>query len=146
MVTEMKQRQPSEPLNLVVTGEAETWLPTLEQIVGPELLRPHHARDERDLLDVVRRGEADAAVLDDEIQWDVNVLQLLRMIRRINVTLPVAIVTTHTDRRWLEDALRLAAFSVLTKPLQLESLLQQIQRMMLRLDHMLRNHPPGPMP
>jgi DNA-binding NtrC family response regulator len=110
------------------------------------LLRPHHARDERDLLDVVRRGEADAAVLDDEIQWDVNVLQLLRMIRRINVTLPVAIVTTHTDRRWLEDALRLAAFSVLTKPLQLESLLQQIQRMMLRLDHMLRNHPPGPMP
>ena len=133
---------PSQPLRLVVTGEAQHWLPTLEQIVGRDLLHPHQAQDEKDLLNVVRAGEADAAVLDEDLQWNVNALQLLRMIRRVNTRLPVAIVTTHTDRRWLENALRLAAFSVMTKPLQLESLLQQIQRMMVRLDQALREQEP----
>jgi len=50
----------------------------------------------------------------------------------------VVVLTTRTDRRWLEDALRLTAFSVVIKPLGLEELLRQIQRMMHRLDEMLR--------
>ena len=137
-MVEARQPRHSQPLSLVVTGEAEGWLPALQQIVGPQWLRPQHARDQKDLLDIVQAGEADAAVLDEEADWDVNVLQLLRMIRRVSASLPVAIVTTHTDRRWMEDALRLAAFSVLTKPLQLEPLLRQIQRMMVRLDLLLR--------
>lgn len=138
MVLNARRHRADQPLSLVVTGEAESWLPALEQIVGPELLCTYQARDRKDLLDVVKSGSADAAVLDDALRWDVNVLQLLRMIRRLDRQLPVAIVTEHTDRRWLEDALRLAAFSVLTKPLQLEPLLRQIQRMMMRLDQMLR--------
>ena len=140
MVLQARQPGSDQPLSLVVTGEAESWLPALEQIVGPHLLQAYQARDKTDLLDAVKSGVADAAVLDDATNWDVSVLQLLRMIRRLDRRLPVAIVTTHTDRRWLEDALRLAAFSVMTKPLQLESLLQQIQRMMFRLDQMLRGN------
>jgi response regulator of citrate/malate metabolism len=50
----------------------------------------------------------------------------------------VVVVTAHRDRRWLEHALRLAAFSVVVRPLQLEELLRQIQRMMFRIDEMLR--------
>jgi len=138
MVAALNQPSEAEPFSLVVTGEAEDWLPALEQIVGPALLRPYHARNESELLEVVRTGTADAAVLDDQAEWDVSVLQLLRMIRRVDLILPVVIVTTHTDRRWMENALQLAAFSVLTKPLGLEPLLRQIQRMMARLDQMLR--------
>ena len=141
MVAALNQRSREEPFSLVVTGEAEGWLPALEQIVGPALLRPYFARSEDDLFDVVSAGQADAAVLDEEAPWDLGVLQLLRMIRRVDAVLPVVIVTTHTDRRWLEDALRLTAFSVLTKPLGLEPLLRQIQRMMSHLDRMLRTDP-----
>jgi DNA-binding NtrC family response regulator len=54
------------------------------------------------------------------------------MIRRVDPRLPVVIVSRHNERRWLEDALRLAAFSVLNKPLQFEPLLRQIWRMMDR--------------
>ena len=38
----------------------------------------------------------------------------------------------------LEDALQLAAFSVVCRPLALEELLRQIQRMMMRIDRALR--------
>ena len=130
------------PFNLVVTGEAQTWLPALHQIIGAEVLVPRPVSDHRELLDVVGKGEADAAVLDDAAQWRLDALQLLRMIRRVNRALPVVIVTGRRDRHWLEDALRLTAFSVVTRPLELEELLRQIARMMRRLDQMLRQEPP----
>jgi DNA-binding NtrC family response regulator len=128
------------PFNLVVTGEAESWLPALEQIVSRQYLLTRRVHGDRELLDVVTAGVADAAVLDDAADWRLDVLQLLRMIRRVNTTLPVVVVTGQRDRHWLEDALRLAAFSVVTRPLELEELLRQIQRMMGRLDDMLRGH------
>ena len=53
----------------------------------------------------------------------------------------MVVVTAHTERRWLEDALRLTAFSVVVRPLELEELLRQIQRMMARLEQMLREEP-----
>ncbi len=126
------------PFSLVVTGEAESWLPALHQIVGSDYLVPRPVSDDRELLDVVGSGQADAAVLDDAAQWDLDALQLLRMIRRVNRTLPVVVVTGRRDRHWLEDALRLTAFSVVTRPLALEELLRQIARMMSRLDEVLR--------
>ena len=130
------------PFNLVVTGEAQSWLPALRQIVGVEYLVPRLVRDDHELLDVVGSGEADAAVLDDAAQWRLDALQLLRMIRQVNRTLPVVVVTGRRDRHWLENALRLTAFSVVTRPLELEELLRQIARMMRRLDEMLRPQEP----
>ena len=71
------RNKPRAPLNLVVTGEAEAWLPALEQIVGPRWLALRRVRGDRELLRVVESGAADAAVLDDAADWRVDVLQLL---------------------------------------------------------------------
>jgi len=131
-----------QPLGLVITGEVEFWQSALEQIVGPSLLTTYRVRDDQELLEVVGSGLVDAAVLDD-IEGMIDVLQMLRMIRRLNAMLPVVIVTRRSDRRVLETALRLAAFSVVSKPLELEPLLRQIQRIMERLDLMLRMGPRG---
>ncbi len=136
MVAALNQRR--SPFGLVVSGEAEAWRSALEMIVGPQWLQTYHTRNERELLEVVESGLADAAVLDETADWGVEVLQLLRMIRRLDAMLPVVVLTAHRDRRYLEHALRLAAFSVVVKPLELEELLRQIQRMMIRIDAMLR--------
>lgn len=129
------------PFSLVVTGEAETWLPVLHRIVGPQVLAARRVRGDRELLDVVETGAADAAVLDDQVDWDLDVLQLLRQIRRMNTKLPVVVITGRPDRRWLETALQLAAFSVLARPLELEALLRQIHGMMVRMERMMRHGP-----
>jgi len=136
MVAELRQEK--QPFGLVVTGEAEEWLPALEQIIGGQMLLTYRVGSGSELLEVVEAGLADAAVLDDAVDWRLDVLKLLRMIRRVNAQLPVVVVTAHRERRWLEDALRLAAFSVVVRPLELEELLRQIQRMMRRLDDLLR--------
>ena len=129
------------PLNLVVTGEAESWIPALSRIVGPRWVLARKVSGDGELLNLVESGLADAAVLDDAVEWKIDVLQLLRMIRRLDAMLPVVIITDRHDRRWLENALRLAVFSVVARPLGFEDLLRQIQRMKLRLDIMLRRGP-----
>lgn len=129
------------PFGLVLTGEAEDWLPAVERIVGSRYLTAYRVHGGGELLDVVRSGLADAAVLDDAAGWDVDILQLLRLIRRLDAMFPVVVVTARRDRRWLESALRLAVFSVVRRPLELEELLRQIQRLMRRLDEMLRSGP-----
>ncbi len=139
MVSTLQKDAHHEPMGLVVTGEAQWWLPALEAIIGPQLLKPVQVDSDRELLDVVSSGHADAAVLDDEAQWSVDVLRLLRMIRRLDQELPVVVVTRRRDRRLLTDALRLTAFSVVVKPMALEELLRQIQRMMARIDRTLRD-------
>jgi DNA-binding NtrC family response regulator len=129
------------PLNLVVTGEAESWMPALGQIVNPQWLSVRRVNSDNELLHVIQAGQADAAVLDEAGGWEQDVLNLLRMIRRLDEQLPVVVLTGHTDRRWLENALRLAAFSVVVKPLELEELLRQIHGIMLRLHRQLRDGP-----
>ena len=129
------------PFGLVVTGEADMWRSALEQIVGPKWLRTYRVAGQNELLQVVSSGLADAAVIDDDVDWRLDVLQMLRSIRRLNAALPVVVVTRRRDRRLLESAMQLAAFSVVVKPLALEELLRQIQAMMKRIDQMLREDP-----
>ncbi len=131
------RNQQKSPFGLVVTGQVVSWLPALQQIVGPRWLVPYKVRGDRELLAVVESGVADAAVLDDSADWELDVLQLLRMIRRLDRMLPVVVVTARRDRRWLQEALRLTAFSVESRPLELEALLRQIRQIIMRMDEML---------
>ncbi len=133
------------PFRLVVTGEAESWLPALAQLISPRFVQPHKVNDDNELIGIVRARQADAAVLDDQVEWGLDVLRLLRMIRRVDADLPVVVVTGHRDRRYLQSALELRAYSVVARPLALEQLLQQIHGMMIHLERMLRmDRPPWP--
>ena len=130
--------QQRTPFGLVVTGEAECWQAALRSIIGPRWLRTYTVRGGLELLRVVEARQADAAVLDDVHDWGLDALQLLRMVRRLDAELPVVVLTSRRDRRWLEHAMRLAAFSVVIKPLELEPLLRELQRVMVRVDALLR--------
>ena len=138
--------KPQTPFRLLLTGEANAWLPALEAIVGPRFIQPQRVTSDEELLDVVRDRRVDAAVLDDQVDWAVDVLRLLRLIRRMDARLPVVVVTSHRDRRRMQTMLELHAHSVLGHPVQLEQLLRQIHSMMTRLDEMLRHGLRGPRP
>lgn len=137
MVALRTDRRHLGPFGLVVSGEAGEYVDALRMIVGTRWIETFPARTDGEVIDLVRRGVPDAVFLDDEaVQTDT--LKLLRTIRRLNEAMLVVLLTGRTDRRWLEDALRLAAFSVVIKPLRLEELLVQVHRMMVRMDIVIR--------
>lgn len=129
------------PFGLAISGEAGQYLNALRVIVGPKWLRAYRVDTDREVLQVVRAGVADALVLDEDA-IEIDGLKLLRMIRRLDEALLVVLLTGRADRRRLEEALRLAAFSVVVKPLRLEEMLVQIHRMMVRLDAAMRGFGP----
>lgn len=137
MVAAAAQHNRVGPFSLVVSGEAGEYVDVLAKIIGPVWLETHRAGSDQEVLQIVKAGRADAVVLDEDAA-ELELLRLLRMIRRLNQAMLVVLLTARADRRWLEEALRLAAFSVICKPLRLEELLVQIQRMMSRLDAALR--------
>jgi DNA-binding NtrC family response regulator len=118
---------------MVITGEAGEWMPALSRVIGPHFLHTRRASTGGELLDIVQAGEADVALIDDEVSLEIDLMRLLRLIRRLVEELAVIVVTPHRERRWLEGALELAAFSVIVKPVGLEMLLRQIHGIMSRL-------------
>ncbi len=137
MVATALQDNHKGPLGLVVSGEAGEFADALSMIVGPRLLETYRVNSDGEVIHLVQAGLADAVVLDDAVA-EIDVLALLRMIRFMNESLLVVLLTTGADRRRLAEALSMAAFSVVTKPLRLEELLAQIYRMMVRLDTTIR--------
>ena len=127
----------ASPFGLVVSGEAVEYVEVLRHIVGPRWLETYRASSDGEVLHLVREGVGHAVLLDDDA-IEVDTLKLLRSIRRLNQALLVVLLTGHTERRYLEEAMRLAAFSVVAKPLRLEELLVQIHRMMVRLEVVIR--------
>lgn len=119
------------PLALVVSGEAARHDEALRKLLGPAMLVTYRAGGPDELVEIVRRGRADAAVLDTEGEPH-ELLKTLRIIRRVDAMLPVILVASQVSRRFLEDALRLAAFSVAHKPLEREELLMQLRRIFER--------------
>jgi DNA-binding NtrC family response regulator len=130
-----------DPFNLVVNGEAGQYIRALEQIVGRRWLTALPAKSDEEVLRLVRSGVPHGVMLD-EAATEVEPLRLLRTIRRENQTLLVVLLTRHSDRHWLQEALGLTAFSVVIKPLRLEELLVQVHRMMVRLDAAIRRGRP----
>ncbi len=137
MVATALQDNHKGPLGLVVSGEAGEFADALSLIVGPRWLETYRVNSDGEVIHLVQAGLADAVVLDEAVA-EIDVLALLRMIRFMNESLLVVLLTTGTDRRRLAEALSMAAFSVVTKPLRLEELLAQIYRMMVRLDTTIR--------
>ena len=140
MVASRMHHGQAGPFSLVVNGEAGDYVGALQQIVGPRWLRTYRAGSDGEVLQLVQAGVPDAVMLD-EAATQLEPLRLLRTIRQVNPSLLVVLLTCRTDRRWLEEALRLTAVSVVAKPLRLEELLAQIHRMMVRLDAAIRRGP-----
>ncbi len=125
---------------LVITGEARNYAQFLERLVGPDLLLLKPVGTEEQVLNLVQSGQPDAVVLD-EAAMRIDALRVLRMIRRVNQTMLVLVLAQRANERRLAEALDLAAFSVVLKPLHLEELLNQLYRMMLRMENELRQGP-----
>lgn len=119
------------PFGLVVSGEARRHEDALRKLLGPKMVVTFTATNAGEIVRIVQHGEADAAVVDAGDPHEL--LKTLRMIRRVNMALPVVLVAQEVSRRFLEDALRLAAFSIAHRPLEREELLMHLRRIFERM-------------
>ncbi|MFP4145112.1 MAG: response regulator [Phycisphaeraceae bacterium] len=147
--------------NVLLTEDRERavehWTRQLPRLLEPHGVQAFVARSGREALDLASEQEMHAALIDvltppdparSASQRGPGGLWLLEVLRRMPQRPPAVLVasqqlTPNQVQRLLNQALRLGAFSVVDRPMELENLLAIIRRL---LDRRYAGNWPGPDP
>jgi CheY-like chemotaxis protein len=124
---------PPTRLNVLLPYGQEGWHQTVRQLLEPQGVQTVAARNGREALRMVEAGNVHVAVLDTEMPQ----LGGMQVIRRINDLAPAArppaiLLANHLTNHLLQEALGMHVFSVLSKPVDLNLLLDALARVMRR--------------
>jgi len=126
------------------------WTSQLSRLLEPQGVRSYVVRSGDEAVSVVQREVIHAALVDLSTPrsvcgpggprvagQDPEGFWLLEMFRRHKRRVPIVVINSRIvgqrhAQRLLEQALRLGAFSVVNRPVQIESLLQVIRRLVER--------------
>jgi CheY-like chemotaxis protein len=119
--------------NVLLPYEQEGWHRTVSQLLEPQGVQTVPVRSGREALRIVESGHVHVAVLDA----DMPQLSGLQVIRRMNELAPAhrppaILVAHHLTHHLLQEALGMHVFSVLSKPVDLNLLLDALARVMRR--------------
>lgn len=131
MVVQREHNRTSGPRTLLITDRDRDWCEHVGELAAPQGFQPRIAAGADAAIDLVERGGIDAAILGGRLERP-DALTVLKVIRSINAGLPCVVVAQHMSRRVLEDALALAAFSVVQSPVDDQVLSEVVHRILER--------------
>ena len=108
------------------------WQETVRQLLEPQGVQTLSVRSGREALDVLQSTQIHVAVLDQQMP-QLGGLQVIKLMRDIQKTAPPAILlANHLTDHLLHEALGMRVFSVLSKPVDLNMLLDALARVLRR--------------
>ena len=127
----MVQSSRQNRFNMLLVDEEEDWHRMVRQILEPQGVHTLCARTGREALDMIETKAVHVAVLDVEMP-QLGGLQVVRMMRDLNPRPPAILLADHLTSHLLHEALGMHVFSVLSKPVDMNLLLDALARVMRR--------------
>ena len=118
-------------LNVLLPYEQEGWHQTVRQLLGPQGVQTVAARNGREALRIMESGTVHVAVLDAEMP-QLGGMQIIRRMNDLANRPPAILLANHLTNHLLQEALGMHVFSVLSKPVDLNLLLDALARVMRR--------------
>ena len=118
-------------LNVLLPFEQEGWHQTVRQLLEPQGVQTVAARNGREALRIVESGGVHVAVLDTEMP-QLGGMQVIRRMNDMATPPPAILLANHMTNHLLQEALGMHVFSVLSKPVDLNVLLDALARVMRR--------------
>ena len=118
-------------LNVLLPYEQEGWHQTVTQLLGPQGIQTVAARNGREALRIMESGTVHVAVLDTDMP-QLGGLQIIRRMNEFAQRPPSILLANHLTNHLLQEALGMHVFSVLSKPVDLNMLLDALARVMRR--------------
>jgi CheY-like chemotaxis protein len=116
---------------VLLANDQEIWHQNVRRLLEPQGVTTVSARSGREALEVMESGRIHVAVLDAQMP-QINGMQVVRMMRELKKAPPAILVANDLTSHLLREALMMHVFSVLSKPVDLNVLLDSLARVMKR--------------
>ncbi len=115
-----------EQIRLLLVDDEVGYLNVLANRLGKRRLDVVKARSGCEAIQAVRRQDFDVAVLD-LLMEDMDGIEVLKILKKMDPDLKVVMLTGHGSEKASKEGMRCGASDYLTKPCELEELLEKIR-------------------
>jgi DNA-binding NtrC family response regulator len=136
------QTKPVSRFTVLLANEQEGWHQTVRGLLRPQGVETVSAHSGREALDLIESVPVHVAVLDAQMP-QLGGMQVIRMLRELHKATPAILLTNHLTNHLLQEALGMQVFSVLSKPVDFNVLLDALARVLRRYHE---NRWPGDLP
>lgn len=127
----MVQVNSDNRFTVLLANEREHWSDTLSQLLEPHGVQTVAVRSGREALGLIESRHFHVAILDQQMP-QLGGLQVVRMMRQFKAAPPAILLANQLTAHLLHEALGMHVFSVLSKPVDLNLLLDALARVMKR--------------
>ena len=115
----------SDPIRLLIVDDEKDFVNILSKRIKRRNIDVAKAFSGAEAIQALRGREFDVAVLDLKME-DMDGIEVLKMLKIMDPKLAVIMLTGHGSAEAAEQGIKLGAFDYLTKPCELEELLEKI--------------------
>ncbi len=119
-----KQKTPQ--VSLLLVDDEVGFTEILKKRISHRAIEVTATSSGAEAIQVLRRRDFDVAVLDLKME-DMNGIEVLKIFRKMAPAMPVIMLTGHGSERSAREGIKFGAFDYLTKPVELEELIEKIR-------------------
>jgi DNA-binding NtrC family response regulator len=127
----MVSTQPSSRLTVLLAEDQEGWHRTVRGLLEPQGVQTLTARTGRQALDLISHNDIHVAVLDQQMP-QMGGLQVIKLLKDVKTAPPSILLTNQLTNHLLHEALGMHVFTVLSKPVDFNLLLDALARVLRR--------------
>jgi DNA-binding NtrC family response regulator len=125
-MTNSSKNTNSDPIRLLLVDDEKDFVNILSKRIKRRNIDVVKAFSGTEAIQALRGQEFDVAVLDLKME-DMDGIEVLKMLKIMDPKLAVIMLTGHGSAEAAEQGIKLGAFDYLTKPCELEELLEKIK-------------------
>ena len=125
------QTQPTHRLTVLLADQNDGWAVTVRKLLEPQGVQTIAVHTGREALRLIEGGHVHVAVLDQQMP-QMNGMQVVRRMQTLPAAPPAILLAGHLTNHVLQEALGMKVFSVLSKPVDFNLLLDSLARVMKR--------------
>ena len=118
-------------LTVLLADQNDGWASTIRKLLEPQGVQTIAAHTGREALRLIEAGSIHVAILDQQMP-QLGGMQVVKRMRDLPDAPPAILLADHLSNHLLQEALGMKVFSVLSKPVDFNQLLDSLARVMKR--------------
>ena len=114
------------PIKLLLVDDETGFVDVLSKRLAKRKIKVTNAYNGTDAIQALRKEQFDIAVLDLKMD-DMDGLEVLKIFKKMDPEMPVLMLTGHGSEQAAREGIASGAFDYLTKPYELEDLIDKIR-------------------